>query len=172
MAPNGSRSSKPSALHPSIPPVAGFAASITTAEITDTQIITNWNTPAYSSDPGAFDPLSGTYTVLETGVYKITASVNYVTAEAITHSLGANKYPRFNVRKNGEESIASGLFPLLNVNLTLLTARVILGAGTINFTDTAQLSAGDQLHLYYDADGSLYTLNLGPGVHWSVLKID
>ncbi|WP_439581371.1 hypothetical protein [Dyadobacter bucti] len=158
----------------------GFAASKTAAAISSSGTITDWTTTQYSSTPGAFNTATGVYTVPATGVYKITATINYATAAALSVSLGAGIDPGFEVRNlTTSTSIAGGLFPVLNVNVVLvLTLRAVLGNGTVNFTGTAPLTAGQTLDLYYNADGLSLALNLGgisstsPGIQWSVVKID
>lgn len=158
----------------------GFAASKTTTAISSSATIDNWNTTVYSSNPVDFNAATGVYTVPVTGVYKISATINYATTAALSLSLGAGVDPGFEVRNlSTGTSIAAGLFPILNVNVILvLTLRAILGNGTVNFTGTAPLTAGQTLDLYYNADGLSLALNLGgisstsPGIQWSVVKID
>jgi hypothetical protein len=70
--------------------------------------------------------------------------------------------------------LISGLFPFLNVAVTLLTLRAILGSGTVTLAGQVQLTAGDILGLFYDADGLNISLNLGgpsAGIVWSVYRL-
>lgn len=156
----------------------GFAASKSQSAISAAGVITGWNPTIYSSAPNAFDPTTGVFTVPVTGVYKISATINYSTTAAVSISLGSGVNPGFQVR-NQSTAILSGLFPLLNVNVALvLTLRAILGNGTISFTGTAPLSAGQTLDLYYNADGLTVGVDLGgaetgtPAIEWSAVKID
>ena len=129
----------------------------------------------YYTDPG-FNPAAGTFTAPQTGRYAIKATVNYSTTAAITVSIGSAN-PSFSVRRitPAAGNLISGLFPLLNVSLTVLTLRAILGSGTVTLAGDAALNAGDVIGLFYEADGLTLGLNLGGddagGIVWSVHRI-
>jgi hypothetical protein len=71
--------------------------------------------------------------------------------------------------------LISGLFPILNVNIVLvLTLRAVLGSGTVTLAGDVELNAGDQIGLFYEANGLSISLNLGgstSGIVWSIHKI-
>ncbi|MEY8357263.1 hypothetical protein AALB39_28515 [Lachnospiraceae bacterium 54-53] len=138
--------------------------------------ITAWDTsdPFYS-DIG-FDAVSGNFTVPLSGRYSIKATINYSTSATIGGSIGASN-PAFSVTRTSPTTadLVSGLFPLLNVSVTLLTLRAILGNGTVTLAGDAELSAGDIIGLFYVADGLNLSLNLGGsntgGIVWSMYRM-
>ncbi|WP_052344318.1 hypothetical protein [Bacillus ndiopicus] len=110
-----------------------------------------------------------------TGKYSFAATLNYSTLAAITLSLGSGINPAFYIRQNSSNNVIGGLFPLLNVSLTLLTFRAILGNGTVTLAGDLLLNAGDTIDLYYEANGLTVGLNLGgvnsAGMVWSCHRI-
>ncbi|WP_373900581.1 hypothetical protein [Geomicrobium sp. JCM 19037] len=138
----------------------------------------NWITPApFYTDTG-FDPTTGNYTVPTSGRYSIKAMINYQTTAAISVQLGAGVNPAFTLERISPTPtvIASGLFPVLNVNiLLLLTLRTILGNGGVNLTADVNLNAGDVIGLFYVSNGLNINLNIGAGsssgVVWSIHRI-
>lgn len=80
---------------------------------------------------------------------------------ALSVTLGSNINPSFAIRRNGSANLISGLFPLLNLSVLVLTIRGILGNGTITLTGDVELNAGDTIDLFYEANGLTLTLNLG-----------
>jgi hypothetical protein len=71
--------------------------------------------------------------------------------------------------------LISGLLPVLNIDLALLTLRAILGSGTVTLSGEVELTEGDVIGLFYDADGLSLDLNLGGndlgGIIWSIHRI-
>ncbi|MFD2882106.1 hypothetical protein ACFTAO_49835 [Paenibacillus rhizoplanae] len=67
------------------------------------------------------------------------------------------------------------MFPLLNVNIALLLSlRTILGNGTVTLAGEVELTAGDVIGLFYEADGLTIPLDLGgvsSGIVWSVHRL-
>ncbi|GLB24773.1 hypothetical protein LXJ15735_10140 [Lacrimispora xylanolytica] len=67
------------------------------------------------------------------------------------------------------------MVPVLNVNVTLLTLRAILGNGTVTLSGDVELTAGDVIGLFYNSDGLGLNLNLGgnnsSGVVWSIHRM-
>ena len=155
----------------------GFSAFLDSVPVTASTQLSGWSVADPYFDSTGFDPASGNYTVPETGVYSIQATVNYTTTAALTINLGAGINPSFVVRRTSPvtSDLVSGLFPLLNVNIALLlTLRAILGNGTITLAGKVQLSAGDVIGLFYEADGLTIGIDLGgdtPGIVWSVNRI-
>lgn len=153
----------------------GFAATSTGGAYSLSSAITGGWSQIHSS--GGFNLATGTYTVPSNGLYKISATVNYAHASANTISLGAGMNPSVQIRKvAGSMELLRGVFPILNVNIVLvLTLRTLINTGTVPIEGTVSLNAGDQLQLFYDANGYTVPLNLGSGgsngINWSVFKI-
>lgn len=154
----------------------GFAATSTGGTQSASGPVTAGWTQVYST--GGFDVPTGTYTVPATGIYKISASVNYAHLSAISISIGAGVNPSMQIRKVvGSAEVLRGVFPILNVNVILvLTLRALINTGTVPIDGTVALNAGDQLQLFYDAGGYTVALNLGSGggtgINWSVTKVN
>jgi hypothetical protein len=155
----------------------GFSANIPTLSVSSSTQLTNWGTSAPYFGGANFNPTTGNYTVPTTGRYSIKATINYATAGAITLSIGAGVDPVFNVRRTSPTTtnLINGLLPILNVNVTLLTLRSILGSAAVTLAGDVTLNAGDVIGLFYDADGLTLTLNLGggasSGIVWSIHQI-
>lgn len=153
----------------------GFTATKNALTVNASGSITNLN-QEYADGTG-LNVVTGTYTVPETGVYRVSAVVNYSTTTAVSISLGAGVDPTINLRANGATTKLTGNFPLLNVNVVLvLTLRAILGSGTVVLSGDVPLTAGDVMDLYYEADGLSVNLNLGSsgapnGIVWSMRKL-
>lgn len=105
------------------------------------------------------------------------ATINYATTAAIALSLGAGVNPAFLVQRTSPTvtTLVSGLLPVLNVAITLLTLRAVLGSGSVTLAVEVALNAGDVIGLFYAANGLTITLNLGSGatngIVWSVHEI-
>ncbi|GGH25175.1 hypothetical protein GCM10007423_09190 [Dyadobacter endophyticus] len=153
----------------------GFTATKNALAINASGSINDFN-QEYAAGPG-LNVVTGAYTVPETGIYHVSAIVNYSTTAAVSVSLGAGVDPKINLRANGVTNKLTGNFPLLNVNVALvLSLRAILGSGTVVLSGDVPLTAGDVLDLYYEADGLSITLNLGSGgtdngIVWSMRKL-
>ncbi|MGA3603226.1 hypothetical protein [Lysinibacillus agricola] len=119
--------------------------------------------------------MSGIFTVPTTGRYAFEATINYSTTAAISVGLGASINPSFAIRQNTATNLISGLFPVLNVAVTLLTLRAILGNGTVTLAGEVNLNAGDTIDLFYNANGLTVGLTLGGansgGIVWSCHRI-
>ncbi|MCK9862585.1 hypothetical protein [Paenibacillus sp. ATY16] len=141
------------------------------------QQLTNWSTASPYFTSASFNAVTGNYTVPVTGRYEILATINYSTTAAITLSLGAGINPSFAVQRTSPTAttLISGLFPLLNVNVTLLNLRAILGNGTVTLSGGVTLNAGDVIGLFYNADGLTVALILGGansgGIVWSMHRL-
>ena len=147
------------------------------ATATSTQLAGWTVTPPYF-DSATFDEVTGNYTVPDTGVYLIQATINYSTTAAITVTLGAGVNPAFVVRRTSPTTtdLISGLFPILNIDVALvITLRAILGSGTVTLAGEVELAAGDVIGLFYEADGLTLPLDLGgaddPGIVWSINRL-
>ncbi|MGD6958289.1 hypothetical protein ACQCWA_12055 [Rossellomorea aquimaris] len=154
----------------------GFSATSSALGVSSTQQISQWsvNSPYYSNVN--FDAPQGIYTVPSSGRYAIYATLNYQTTAALSISLGSNVNPAFIIRRiNDNTDLVSGLFPILNVNVVLvLTLRAVLGSGTVTLAGDVELNAGDEIGLFYEANGLNISLNIGGGTGgmvWSVHKI-
>jgi hypothetical protein len=155
----------------------GFSAFISNASVSANATLTGWSTasPYFPSPSGSFNASTGVYTVPATGRYLINANVNFSTTAAITASLGSGVNPAFAVQRTSPTSttLISALVPILNLNLTLLSIRSVLGSGNVNVVGEVALNAGDELVLQYQASGLTLTLNLGnsSGIMWSVQRL-
>lgn len=153
----------------------GFTATKNAMAISASGSISNFN-QEYAAGPG-LNAVTGTYTVPETGIYRVSAIVNYSTTAAVSISLGAGVDPRINLRVNGVTNKLTGNFPLLNVNVVLvLSLRAILGSGTVVLSGDVPFTVGEVVDLYYEADGLSINLNLGSGgtengIVWSMRKL-
>ncbi|MBO9616186.1 MAG: hypothetical protein J7619_26060 [Dyadobacter sp.] len=152
----------------------GFTATKTSLVVNANSSI-NAFTQLYA-DGGGLNAAAGTYTVPATGIYRISAVINYSTTAAVSASIVGTIDPKIALRVNGVETL-SGLFPILNVNVALvLSLRAILGSGTVVISGDIPLTANDVLDLQYVADGLGVNINLGGtsttnGIVWSVRKL-
>jgi hypothetical protein len=71
--------------------------------------------------------------------------------------------------------LVSSLLPVLNLNVTLLNIRAVLGNAGVTLAGEADLTAGDVIGLYYAANGLTLTLSIGlgavNGVMWVVQRL-
>ena len=151
----------------------GFTAKKSTIEVNGTTTLTNFS--EVYDEGNSFDPSTGTYVVPETGVYRVSAVINYATLVALTVNLGQGINPKIALLASGTEKLV-GLFPILNVNiLLLLTLRAVLGSGAVVVTGDVPLTAGDAVTLQYVASGLNINVNLGSGddngIVWSMRKL-
>ena len=112
----------------------------------------------------------------ETGRYSIKAIISYSTTAAVSVEIGPGVNPAFVVRRiNDATDLMTGLLPVLDVGLLLLTVRVILGSSTVTLVGDLELNAGDQIGVFYEASGLTIDLNLGgtspSGTVWSIHRI-
>ena len=144
--------------------------------VTASAQLTNWSVVNPNYNTGNFNAATGQYTVPESGVYSIQATINYTTTAAVTVSLGAGVNPAFVIRRTAPTAtdLITGLFPVLNVNLIALSLRTVLGNGTVTLTGEAELSAGDVIGLFYVANGLTIGINLGgdaSSIRWSISRL-
>lgn len=155
----------------------GFSAFLSTFSTAASAQLTGWTVTLPYFTSASFNPTTGNYTVPASGVYSIEATINYSTTAALSISLGAGVNPAFVARRTSPivTDLISGLFPILNVNVALvLTLRAILGSGTVTLAGEVELTAGDVVGLFYEAEGLTIPLNLGasaPGIVWSVYRL-
>lgn len=102
-------------------------------------------------------------------------SINYITLAAISAQLGATVNPFFDIRRTSPSTatLLVGNMSILNVNILLvLTLRVILGNGQITILGGLDLTAGDVIGLYYNADGLTVPIGFGnengSGIIWTI----
>ena len=106
------------------------------------------------------------------------ATINYSTTASISASLASSINPAFAVEITSPTvtTLASGLFPLLDVNVALvLDLRAVLGNGTITIAGEFELTAGDVIGLFYVSDGLTLSLDIGGsgnGTVWSINQLD
>lgn len=154
----------------------GFSAFLLTVPVSSSSQLTGWSVAAPYFNSGNFNTATGNYTVPATGRYIIQATINYSTTAAISISLGAGVNPTFVVQRTSPTTtnLITGLFPILNTSLVILTLRAILGSGTVTLAGEVQLNANDVIGLYYVANGLTIGLNLGGtsgGIVWSMNRI-
>lgn len=156
----------------------GFSAFIPTLVVNAGTQIAGWSVanPYYANI--GFNPVTGNFTVQNTGRYSIKATINYSTTAAVSVQLGAGSNPSFAVRRTAPTAttLVSGLLPVLSADIALLlTIRVILGNGTVTLVGDVDLTTGDVLGLFYVDSGLTLSLNLGGansgGILWSIHQI-
>lgn len=95
----------------------------------------------------------------------------------MTLGIWGSVYPYFEVRRSEPTSkvLVSSLLPVLNLNVTLLNIRAVLGNAAVVLEGEAELAAGDIIGIYYAANGLTLTLNIGlgavSGVVWVVQRL-
>lgn len=152
-------------------PVA-FAATTTASEINTSTQLGNWLVS--KNENVIFDPVTGVVTINESGFYRVSAIVNYSLLASLAVDIGTAK-PSIELRNITHATNAlSAYFPVLDVNMLVLNIRAILGAGSVVLTGDVYFESGDQLGLFYVADGLAFALNLGEWnapVYWSMSKL-
>ncbi|WP_340398407.1 stalk domain-containing protein [Paenibacillus sp. FSL H8-0079] len=148
----------------------GFSVTGTTYSINSNTLFSNWNeTSPYYGSP-TFNPGTGIFTAPDTGRYTIHATVNYKIDAPINVSIGRDIDPVFTVKKNGNIDLIKGYMPFLDVNIALvLTMRTVLGSATVTLTGDVELQAGDQVGLYYEADG--LSIGFSTDIVWSIHRL-
>lgn len=122
----------------------------------------NWTFPNSFYNGQGFDPITGTYTVPETGRYSIKAIVSYRSTIALSVSIGAGVNPSFQIRKLNETTpLISSLLPVVNLGLTIVSIRAILGSATVALIGDVELEKGDQIGLFYNTSGLNILLDIG-----------
>ena len=104
------------------------------------------------------------------------ATINYNTTAALSASIGGGVNPSFQISQTSPTAttLITGLLPVLNINVTLLTLRALLGSGSVNLAGEVQLTAGSVVELFYQSSGLTLNLNLGGsggGIVWSIQRI-
>ncbi|MFJ5767935.1 collagen-like protein, partial [Lysinibacillus sp. NPDC093210] len=153
----------------------GFSAFLSTLSVSTSATLSNWSVASPYFTTPAFNPTTGIFTVPTTGRYAFEATINYSTLAAISLGIGAGVNPSFAIRRNTTTNLITGLFPILNLSVTLLTIRAILGSGTVTLAGEVNLTAGDTIDLVYEANGLTLSLTLGGansgGIVWSCHRI-
>ncbi|WP_231505409.1 hypothetical protein [Paenibacillus massiliensis] len=155
----------------------GFSATRTPSTVSADTQLTGWvtTTPGYTGT--GFNPTTGNYTVPNTGRYSFKVMISYQATVALALSLGAGVNPSFVLRRTSPTTtdLVTGLLPILNVNVTLLNLRAVLGSATVTLTGDFQLTAGDVIGVFYVSSGLTLSLNLGGTAasmtNWSVHEL-
>ena len=149
----------------------GFSAYKASFGVSDDAMVTNWSVASPSFASSNFGAVSGVYTVPVTGVYATEATISYVTDSAITTQLGTSISPSFTIKKTDSTSgLVVGMFPIFYTSLLVLSLRTILASGTVTLSGVVQLTKGDTLGLYYNADGLSLALTLEE-VRWAAFRL-
>ncbi len=155
----------------------GFSAYLASQTTSASVQLANWTVTAPFYGSADFNATTGNYTVPATGRYWIAATVNYSLTNPVTLGIGGSVFPYFQVRRSAPTStvLVSSLLPVLNLNVTLLNIRAVLGNAGVTLAGEADLAAGDVIGLYYAANGLTLTLNIGlgadNGVMWIVQRL-
>lgn len=156
----------------------GFSARRNASNVSSSQQLDNWTTTTPFYGGSGFNPTTGIYTVAEDGRYNINAIINYNTTAAISVGLGPSVNPSFVVRRivPTATDLLTGLFPMINTNIALvLNLRAILGSSTVTLSGDVFLEQGDQIGIFYEANGLNIGINIGGtsanGTVWSMHKI-
>lgn len=150
----------------------GFSAFKSSATASTDLQFTNWSVASpYFSSPN-FDAITGIYTTPAAGRYAIDAVINYNTDSALSVSIASSINPAFEVnRTSPAATLLSGLLPLNNLSLTLVSIRAILGGGAVTLTGEVSLSIGDELGLYFNADAMTGVTLHFSNIVWAVYRI-
>lgn len=149
----------------------GFSAYKASLSVSTDTMVTSWNVSSPYFSGGNFNATNGLYTAPETGAYQTQATISY-TAGTITTQLGANN-PAFIIQRTSPTTtdLVTGQFPILDVDVALLiTLRTLLSGSTVTLAGTVQLTQGDTLSLFYNADGLTLALSL-QNVVWTTYPL-
>ncbi|MHA6485452.1 hypothetical protein ACX1C1_26515 [Paenibacillus sp. strain BS8-2] len=155
----------------------GFSAYLGTQSTSTSVQLANWTVTAPLFGSPDFNTTTGNYTVPESGRYWLAATVNYSLTSPVSIGIGGSIFPYFQVRRSAPTStvLVSSLLPVLNLNVTLLNIRAVLGNAAVTLAGEADLDAGDVIGLYYVANGLTLTINIGlgavNGVTWVVQRL-
>lgn len=155
----------------------GFSAIMPSTTMDESGQLGNWTTDdPYYTDAG-FDQIAGNYIIPETGRYAIKAVINYSTLAALSLSLGPGVNPAFVIRRTSPTTtdFITGLFPVVDISVLILTIRVVLGNGNIVLTSDVQLNSGDVIGLFYESSGLNVNINIGgpagSSTFWSIHRL-
>jgi hypothetical protein len=126
---------------------------------------------------GFLNTVASSFTVGESGFYKLSASITYLASPA-GESLPPNSNPYIAIRNvSTAEHYAKTVFPFTDITIPPSSKlRLIPTVGTIHVEGTAFLNVGDPIELYYSQSASGMTLLINssdgtPVAHWSAVKI-
>ncbi|MDR0225478.1 MAG: hypothetical protein LBI66_03570 [Burkholderiaceae bacterium] len=156
----------------SMPPDQGFSATVAGSDLFSASApLGGWSagTP-FDASPN-FNAITGTFTVPQNGVYRISGAIQFALSNAVNISLGAGVNPAVEMRRNGNAALTLARLPILNVNIALvLTLRAPLASATVPLDAEVRLDAGDTVSLYYNASG--FSQNLAfTGSTWAIRLI-
>ncbi|MCI1966605.1 MAG: hypothetical protein LKJ17_10815 [Oscillospiraceae bacterium] len=150
----------------------GFSADLSVLNTSASTALTGWSTdnPYFSSSN--FNATTGNYTVPVTGLYTMQAKINYTTNAAITASLGSSINPFFVIQRTSPTAtpLFSGLLPIFDADVAILTLRAVLGNGGVTLTGVVSLTQGDVVNLYYDTDGMTIPITI-QDTFWSAYRL-
>jgi len=150
----------------------GFSVFLSSFSASASAYFTGWTSTTPYFTTSNFSTTNGIYTVPVTGVYAVTATINYVTNSAITASIGSSVSPSVIMRRTSPTStdLVSGLLPLENISLTLLTLRAVLGGAAITLSGVVSLSKADLVRLYYNSSTMTVALTF-QNMTWTIYRL-
>ncbi len=149
------------------PPLTGFSASTANQLINSSSTgISGW---AFDNLNNSFLSSGSSFIALKAGLYHVSTVTNFSHAAPSSTSISSSVAPRMTISVNGVASLY-GNFPILDVNLTLLTLRTLLNRGTVPIDGIIQVEVGDIVTLSYEPTG--YSSNMGVNVQFSAVKIN
>lgn len=156
----------------SLPTFKGFSASTSAAGIIGNWQITNWS--VITTGGQGFDINKGVYTVPETGLYEILATITYSTATTTTSLTG--DAPKITIQRSRASNVLlAGNFPVFDVNINNVSLRTILRSATITLEGNFNLTVGDQISMQYYAGGLTSAVDFqgfnSQGIFWSIHRV-
>lgn len=154
----------------------GFSAYKSSLSVSANAQITTWSVTSPNFSSTNFNSTTGNYTAPVSGLYVMQANVNYSTNAAITTTLDADITPSFDIRRTSVPTgnLTTSLLPIVNLNLDLtlvtLTIRAVLGSAAVTVSGLFNLTAGDVVGLFYNADGMTIGLTLSD-IEWFIFRI-
>ena len=148
----------------------GFSAYKATLGVTGNTMITDWSMSSPNFSGNNFNGTTGLYTAPKTGAYQTQAIISY-TAGTITSQLGANN-PFFLIQRTAPATtdLFTGKLPVSDVDIALVNLRTLLSSSAVTLAGTMQLTQGDILGLFYNADGMTLGLTL-EDIYWATYPL-